>query len=51
MSFSIELVQYSVRKGAVAEIGVKTLFATVVFLEIGAMCKKAENCAKQRAQL
>ena len=33
------------------EIGVKTLYATVVLLEIGAVCKKAENSAKQKAQL
>ena len=33
------------------EIGVKTLCATVVLLEIGAVCKKAENSAKQKAQL
>ena len=33
------------------EIGVETLCATVVLLEIGAMCKKAKNCAKRRPQL
>ena len=33
------------------EIGVKTLCATVVLLEIGVMCKKAKNSARQRAQL
>ena len=51
MSFSIKLVQNSVRNVLLLEIGVKTLCVTVVFLEIGAMCKKAKNCAKQRAQL
>ena len=33
------------------EIGVETLCATVVLLEIGAMCKQAKNCEKRRAQL
>ena len=51
MSFSINLVQNSVRNVLLLEIGVKTLCATFVSLEIGAMCKKAKNCAKQRAQL
>ena len=51
MSFSIKLVQYSVRKGAVAQIGVKALCAIVVLLEISAMCKKAKNCAKKGVQL
>ena len=51
MSFSIKLVQNSVRNVQLLEIAVKTLCATVVLLEIGAMCKKAENCAKRRAQL
>ena len=32
-------------------IDVKTLCPTVVLLEIGAVCKTAENCAKQSAQL
>ena len=51
MSFSIKLVQNSVRNVLLLEIGVKRLWATVVLLEIGTMCKKAKNCAKQRAQL
>ena len=51
MSFSIKLVQNSVRNVLLLEIGVKRLCATVVLLEIGTMCKKAKNCAKQRAQL
>ena len=51
MSFSIKLVQNSVRNVLLLEIGVKRLCATVVLLEIGAMCKRAKNCAKQRAQL
>ena len=51
MSFSIKLVQNSVRNVLLLEIGVKTLCATVVLLEIGAVCKKAKNCAKRRTQL
>ena len=51
MSFSIKLVQNSVLNVLLLEIGVKTLCATVVLLEIGTMCKNAKNCAKQRAQL
>ena len=51
MSFSIKLVQNSVRNVLLLEIGVKTLCVTVVLLEICAMCKKAKNCAKQRTQL
>ena len=44
MSFSIKLVQNSVRNVLLLEISVKTLGATVVLLEICAMCKKAKNC-------
>ena len=33
------------------EIGVKTLYITVVFLEIGAVCYEAKNCTKQSAEL
>ena len=51
MSFSIKLVQNSVHNVLLLEIGVKTLCVTVVLLEIGAMCKKAKNCAKQSKQL
>ena len=51
MSFSIKLVQNSVRNVLLLEIGVKRLCATVLLLQIGTMCKKAKNCAKQRAQL
>ena len=51
MSISIKLVQKSVHNLLLLEIGVKTLCVTVVLLEICAMCKKAKNCAKQRAQL
>ena len=51
MSISIKLVQKSVHNVLLLEIGVKTLYVTVVLLEIDAMCKKAEKCAKRRAQL
>ena len=51
MSFSIKLVQKSVHNVLLLEIGGNTLCVTVVLLEICAMCKKAKNCAKQRAQL
>ena len=51
MSISIRLVQKSVQNVLLLEIGVKTLYVTVVLLEIDAMCKKAEKCAKRRAQL
>ena len=46
MSFSIKLVQNSVRKCLLLEIGVETFCATVGLLEIGAMCKKAKNLCK-----
>ena len=35
----------------VLEIGVKTLCATNVFLEIGDVCVKAKACPEHRAQL
>ena len=40
MSFSIKLVQNSVRNVLLLQIGVKTLCATVVLLEIGFACVK-----------
>ena len=49
MSISIKLVQKSVHNVLLLEIGIKTLCVTVVLLEICAICKKAKNCAKQRA--
>ena len=51
MSISIKLFQKSVHNVLLLEICVKTLCVTVVLFEICAMCKKAKNCAKQRAQL
>ena len=43
MSFSIKLVQNSVRNVLLLEIGVKTLCAIVVLLEIGTMCNRGRN--------
>ena len=49
--FRLRLLKTACANVLLFEIGVETLCAAVVLLEMGAMCKKALNCAKQRAQL
>ena len=48
----LKLVQDTLRVTVLLlEIGVKTLYITVAFLEISDVCEEAKNCAKQSAEL